>query len=327
MKFLLVFVMLLVSITTFAPADSVRGPLIGYATTESSVAFSAGDLVALDLGDSPELYAAYRIHIRIPEAIRNMRGAYAMYIYRDISPKPTPETMRYNGSRVDFFLVPPISPFSVTLPLVDSYRQENTIDAITIDRTFGQEDFPVVFAILPVMKGIPSSSKDEVFTADLRPLYKEKGVLVLAYPHDKNSYLPFELLINDEPVSTSSNMHVLAPGFYTISLKSDHYADKRYNIAIEKGLYATVTIPFEPITPTITVVAPEAATVFLDGSLLDAMSRTDIGIESGEHSVHIRLGDYSLSRTFVVEPGESYTVELEMEISITPRNNDGNGTD
>lgn len=309
-------------LTSFACADSVRGTLAGYATSESTAKFTAGDLVAIDFDEFPELVAAYVIEISIPEAVRQLRGAYAVYVYRRVSPRPDVSNTRYSGLTVDFFLIPPSSRFSVLLPLVSGFRQENSIDTITVDRTFIAADFPVIVSILPIMKGIPSGTKESIYELYLRPVYREKGALVLRYSQDQSQILPFELLIDDTVVSSATETFVLDPGFHKVSLISGHYANKTLSVAVEKGLYSSVTVPLEPLKSLVTISAPDAAIISLDGKALAPGDRSNLHLEPGDHTVLIRIGDYSLSRSFAAKPGESYLIELEMDISILPHTSD-----
>ena len=64
------------------------------------------------------------------------------------------------------------------------------------------------------------------------------------------------------------------------------------------------------------MVAPESATIYLDGQRYIPSVHKAIEVVAGEHVVLIQLGDYAISRRFTVENGKGYTISLLLDIIV-----------
>jgi hypothetical protein len=68
--------------------------------------------------------------------------------------------------------------------------------------------------------------------------------------------------------------------------------------------------------PKIVFEAPDTAEIFLDGQKLDGLPKKPMSVTEGEHTVIMRVGNYSLTKKFSVERGRSYKISLFLDISV-----------
>jgi hypothetical protein len=92
---------------------------------------------------------------------------------------------------------------------------------------------------------------------------------------------------------------------------------KNASIVINAGEKKTIDMHFEYTEPEITIEAPEGAMIILDDVELIRKNSVDpISLEVGEHTIIFDIGGYQFSREFAVEPGDSLTISLVLDVLI-----------
>ena len=130
MKVLRLLVITLLSglLTTPVFSDTIRGPVVGFVqpVSQKMTKLKAGELLIIEKDESAMRRAAVKIDVAIPQSVRKVRGAYALYLYTDISPPPSLEDRRYRGDAIEFLIIPTSSLLTVYLPLSSDFETQNS---------------------------------------------------------------------------------------------------------------------------------------------------------------------------------------------------------
>jgi hypothetical protein len=305
-----------------ASGDSVRGPVAALLDVGAEAAyarFGPGDLIVIDSSAAGDMHAAIKIEIEIPNAARDFRGAYAVYLYKEIKPPPTIANESYRANAVEFLLLPPSSRFTLYLPLTANFAVDESFDVSIIDTRMSAGDFPIIIALLPVMKGIPTRIAESVFGVEVSFAPSSLGTLRLDLVFPDEETLPHTIMIDGDAKSAERGEFVLPEGLHTLEITSPHYTDELVTFTAEAGGYTDLRIELEARASRLIAEVPEGTRVFLDGELIETPGADGMEIEPGEHTAVFKIGDYTLSRSFSVLPGTTSTLSVDMEIQVNSR--------
>ncbi len=284
--------------------------------TRSGTRFSSGELVVLQPESFNPMSEALEIEIAIPEAVRDYRGSYAVYLYKKVTPEPASGVKNYRAEAINFYLLPPSSRFNLHLPLAEDYSIQESFDVLLVDSVLSESDFPLVLTILPVMKGIPSAVASSHFEVFVTYAASSFGVLKLDIAFPDAGDLPYTLTMDGKAVRVHDSEFVLKPGLHTLELASPNYVNESVTFSVEAGANTALRLELERRSSWMIVEAPEGTRVFLDGELIEMPGADGLEIEPGEHTVVFKIGDYSLSQAFSVLPGAKCILSVDMAIDV-----------
>ncbi len=311
--------LLLVFPLCHAATESLRGPVVAVLEPGSSsnqASFAAGDLVVIGPGSADMMSAAIKVEIGIPAPVRDYRGAYAVYLYSRVSPSPSFENKNYRVQAVEFLLLPPSSRFTLYLPLSADFVTEESFDISLVDTVLNKKDFPLILAILPVMKGLPSEISETVFDVEVTFAPASLGVLRYNLIFPGEDHLPYSVAVDGVSKRGAGQEIPLTEGLHNLSITSPHYVDKTVTFSIEAGSYTDLDVALEAKASRVITEVPEGTRIFLDGAPIEITDPAGLEIEPGEHTVVFKIGDYSLTKSFSVLPGTACTLSVDMEINV-----------
>jgi hypothetical protein len=320
-KVALILLIFLIALSRLV-GDNIRGAVVAEldpSAESRSTTFGPGDIVAVRSNGLDAIQAAIKIELQIPEAVREYRGAYALYIYKNISPEPVTGRESFRAEEVEFLLLPASSRFTVYLPAVDGFAAEESFDISLVDGVVRAEEYPLLIAVLPVMKGIPARISRSVFEIDVSLVPSSNGTLRLEVNAPGPDDLPFAVSINGVEKGFVATGYSLPEGLHQLRITSPHFNDYTVNFTVEAGTYTDVRVELEAKASKFIAEVPEGTRIFLDGELIENPGPAGIEIEPGEHTAVFKIGDYSLSRSFSVLPGTTSTLSVDMEIEVNSR--------
>jgi hypothetical protein len=288
-----------------------------------SARMRATSLAAVSVNQQLSFLEGIQLEIKVPQAVREIGGGFAVYIYDNVTPPPAAGENEYVGRRVFFRPVPVASRFFVTIPVSAEHTLRPTADAFLIDRVISPDRFPVLMTILPVMKGIPDSAMRADFGVTAKPLLLDVGAarLQVIDPDgadilaSADSLREFDLFLDGEPLDYGAGPILLAPGLHRLSLESTRYENQRLTFGVERGSISEVQLQLQEPRSAVRFAAPEGVTLFVDGEEVDHRA-PDFSLPTGEHTVTFQIGEYTVSKKFAVEPKKSYEISLSLDILI-----------
>ncbi len=263
------------------------------------------------------------IEIKIPSAIRNLRDSFALFLYKDVYPKPDEDVWAYTGKRLTFELIPPRAQIYYRIPLDMGLDITPSPDTVYIEKPLRSSDFPLILTILPVMKGIPATASIAEFRIRTRTVLKETGSLEIDFTLSDLSPDPdmssVNLYLDGKSITPSEKPIVLTTGLHSLEFLSDDYRSQSFRVAIEPGKTTVLSIPVEPLIPRIYFEGPNVAEFFFDGEKLDIIPGVALDVTEGEHTLLFKIGDYRVSKRIFIEKSKDYNISLFLDILVEER--------
>ncbi len=257
------------------------------------------------------------VEIKIPPLVQNYRGAFAVFFYQKILPKPNFSVKSYFGTRIKYFVIPVKNRIYIQIPFSSELLTQLPSDTLTLNRILSLSELPLFIVIQPVMKGIPEKVSNSRFSVSIKSLLKEKGVLALNvhYPAGFNTR-SFSIVIDGKKIAYPENEYVMPVGMHKLQILSSVLNEKNISFGIETGKRKTLNIELTPLTSQIRISGPEKTIIYLDGKKIIDFSGKSFPIEPGEHSIIYKIGDYSLTKKFTILKGKTYDISLFLDILI-----------
>ncbi len=308
--------------------EELRTIIAGIATLSPEASegsrFSIGynDAVAIVMPKASPFIHGVEIEVKAPQASLAMPGALAYELWRRVDPAPDKNRFGYEGSRILTQPLPARAGFVVQIPLRKDHGLKSSPYATVIPVVAEPKDFPLLFKLFPVTKGLPSELETAQFQIRIRPLLTDEGAfrLVLKYPEGAER-APVAVSIDDKRLSDQRQLEgkdpiVLKSGSHFLRVASDAYRDESRSFAIEQGRTLELLVELQDTAPLVVIEAPDSAQVSLDGQKLDHTGKPSFNVEPGEHSVGCRIGDYVVTRKFTAYRGKTYRIVLAVELQV-----------
>jgi hypothetical protein len=269
------------------------------------------------LQEERDFLRGVEIQVNLPEEAGLYTGTYAVFVYKKVSPPPDKSRTSYQGSLLFFKVIEERRRLFLQLPLESLTGFTAAPDTYLHRTPLSAADFPLVFAILPIMKGIPEQAARALFHAEVRPLFKNVGKLIISVAGDEDGseLQDVTLYIDDKARPFSAGGILLEPGIRRIRIEKPGYADFSAALGIDRGKTALMEAVFLNRSSSLRINAPMGARAFLDGQAI-AAEGTEIPVESGEHNLSVKLGDYQINKRFRVEAGKTYSASVFLDILI-----------
>jgi hypothetical protein len=304
-------------------AEAVRGPTVavldvtGEPDSRRSTDFRVEQLVGIRVSDANEFWRGIELEIAIPEALRQYRNSFALYLYQAVTPEPQEGRRSYEGTRIALSALPGLQVLYVHVPLRRDHGFREQIDTVVVDSVVPESRFPLLFTVLPVMKGMPRHVAQADLRLTARPVFSEHGGLQLdvALPQGVEEG-EVQVQVDGCSVDYPAGLYVLSTGMHELTVKAEGLQGESLAFGIERGAVTELSVSLERPSPGLIIEAPELVEVYLDGERRRSPVGRLIPLEPGQHTVVVVLGDYRLSRKFTVQPGKNYKISLLLDILV-----------
>ncbi len=274
--------------------------------------------------DSP-FVQGFEIEIRSPQAVIAAPGGFAYELWRRIAPAPDRKRLDYSGDRVLMQPLPARAGYAIQIPVKPDNSIKPSPYATLIPTLVEQKDFPFLFRLVPIAKGLSPDVESAKFQVRVRPLLSDEGALSikLRYPEGASGgapqgaveHYPIEATVDDKKIDPSQPV-LLKSGPHTLVISSEAYRDESRSFALDQGMTLELVVELQDTTPVLVIEAPDSAIVSLDGARIDQVAKPSMTMEPGEHSVTCRIGDYTLTRKFTAYRGKSYRLVLQVDLQV-----------
>jgi hypothetical protein len=270
--------------------------------------------------DSP-FVQGIEIEVKSPQAVIAAPGGFAYELWRRIDPEPDKKRLAYRGERIIMQPLPARAGYAIQIPVRADHSLRPGPYATLIPFIVEGRDFPFLFRLVPISKGLSAAAEAAKFQIRVRPLLSEAGALSLKlrYPEDRPPG-PSEggavtVTVDDRKVDPSAPI-MLKAGSYRLGVSSEAYRDESRGFVVEQGKTLELVVELQSTKPLLSIEAPDSAVVTLDGQRIDRVARAAIGVEPGDHSATCRIGDYTLTRKFTAYRGKSYKLVLQIDLQV-----------
>jgi hypothetical protein len=315
MKKRIILVLLLIIITFSAFSDTIRGEvssIIAINSEKSNTDFKLYNLIGLELEASPFINGLELV-LTIPEELNRYRDSFMLNIYHKLDRSPVESEKNYRAEPLLTSILPGTTKMFITIPIEEISNTELLPGSIITDK-IDKADFPLLFSITPVMKGIPNSVLSSIFNLELRPILNNKGILKLDISGQTNGN-KITILLNGKKTALK-NEYSLDVGIHQIIVLSNHFKEISESFVINRAEETQLNLKMEQILSTVIFEAPRGSEIILDGNKISSSSGDELQIKPGEHVVRIELEDYHLSKKFTIEPEKNYKISLFLDILV-----------
>ncbi len=272
------------------------------------------DAISLEFLSDDLFLRGVEIEIKIPQDLLPFRDTMAYAMYSSPRPTPTARTIDYQGEQLTMQTLPSRLSFVMQIPLRRVHNLRTGPYATVMPFTHEITRGPLLFRLLPVMKGLPENIETMVFQIRIRPILSEEGALRLSLRHPQDTVRPVEIRI-DEVLQGNTSLILLPPGTHHLSITSTEYRNEVRMFKIEPARITSLEVQMQGTEPRLFLVAPENVQIFLDNVPVIA-EREGLVLETGEHLIKFQIGDYELIRQINAEKGKHYTVSMLVDIEV-----------
>ncbi|MDR1858283.1 MAG: hypothetical protein LBQ69_02310 [Treponema sp.] len=309
-------------LTTSAEAESFRALVAGELTVSAtspegvSLGLAYNNSAVIRLGSDTRFFRGVEIELSAPQAWLLYQGSLAMAAYAELSRALVTGVNDLDGRRVAFEPLPNRLRAVYQVPVRRSHGLRSGPYATVIEGVVPPASFPLLFRLLPIIKGLSEELETMRFFLTAKPILGDEGAVSLhfRYPEQLRGR-PFTVLIDDILVENINEERLLREGEHHLVVLSEEYRNESRRFMVERTKTMELIINLQDLTPHIIFEAPENAQIFLDNRLI-SRSNDPVSVEPGVHEARFQVGDYSLTRTISVQRGKTYRVALSVDIDV-----------
>jgi hypothetical protein len=285
-------------------------------TAGGNISLGINSSVLITLGAEKRFLRGLEIEISAPRAWLGQRGALAIAVYNNLNPKTASGIADIDGRRIAFDPLPDKLQIVYQIPLRQSHGLRTTPYVTVPANVTPVETFPLIFRIMPVVKGLQEEIENLKFNLIVRPILSDEGAvrLVTRYPQQLRNK-PFTVRIDDSLINNLSEQYVLKEGEHHLVILSEDYRNESRSFVVEKAKILDLIIELKDPAPLIIFEAPQNARIFLNNVPV-TRNREPIPVEPGQHEAKFQIGDYTITKMLTIQRGKTYRVALDIDLTI-----------
>lgn len=311
-------------ICTRLEAESARVFIVGKADISpdrpegASVSLSYTDSVLVSLGGDLRFYRGIQLDLTAPPRFPAVGAqTLATVLYSDLEAVPEPEIADIEGKQLFLEVLPAkiINTWQIPLRFSHGFRNSPYITIPT--GVIPPSSFPLVFRLMPVIKGISGELETMTFDLRIRPILGDEGLISISFNYPEQlPDRPIIVLIDDELIPNPTGELLLKEGEHHLVILSDDYRNHSRRFMVERAKHLGLSVELQDLTPLLLFEYPEGAEIFVDSRRVSDLT-VPYPVEPGPHEVRFQMSNYSVIRPVNVQKGKTYRIALSVDINIT----------
>lgn len=275
--------------------------------------------VAISLKGDTRFFRGIQIELNAPQSWLNHQGSLASVIYANLDKIPPDGAADVNARQISFEALPGKMQNTWQIPMKPNHGLRSSPYIGVPTGIVPPESFPLLFRLMPVIKGISQELETMIFQFSVKPILSDEGVvrLNIRYP-EHPAGRPVTILIDDAVVDNVSEERLLKEGEHHLVVLSEDYRSQSRRFVVERAKTLDLLVELQDTTPFIYFEYPENARIFLDNVPVGDPG-TPQPVEPGLHEVRFQVSDYSVIRPVTVQKGKTYCVALSVDVNITEK--------
>jgi hypothetical protein len=286
--------------------------------TTVPLSYTGSALIQLE-GDT-RFFRGIQLELTAPQGWPAHRGSLAAAIYGDLDRPPVPGIADLEGRQLGFEPLPGKIQSIFQIPLRQGHGLRNSPYATVPTGIVPPPSFPLLFRLMPVIKGISEEIENMTFSLLVKPILSDEGAVKISFRVPEQ--LPgraFTALIDDKVIEKPGEERLLKEGEHDLVVLSEDYRNQSRRFLVERAKVLDLAVELQDPTPLIVFEYPEGARIFLDNiPVSDPHSLQPL--EPGIHEVRFQVSDYSIIRPITVQKGKTYKVALSVDVDISETN-------
>jgi hypothetical protein len=279
-----------------------------------NLSYTGSAVISLDR--EIRFFRGVELELIVPQAYMAYRGSLATALYTDLDKTPGPGFAEIEARQISLEPIPNKIQIVYQIPIRPGHGLRDSPYA-TLIGIAPPEAFPLLFRILPVIKGISKEVETMTFRLNVKPILSDEGAvrIIPRYP-EHLAPRPFTTLIDDEVVERPQDTRLLKEGEHHMVIVSNDYRNESRRFVIERGKILELTIALQDTVPLMYFEAPDNALIFFDGEAVDG-SRQPLAADPGVHEVRFQMGDYIVIKSLTIHRGKTYRVALAVDVDVS----------
>ena len=282
-----------------------------------SVNLSCTGAAVILLGQETRFFRGVEVELVVPQAYTAYRGSLALALYADLAKTPEPGIADLEARQISMEPIPNKIQIVYQIPIRPGHGLRDSPYASIPAGIVPPASFPLLFRILPVIKGLSVELETMSFRLNVKPILSDEGAvrIIPRYPENLPRH-PFTTRIDDEVVERPQDTRLLKEGEHSLVILSDEYRNESRRFVIERGKILELGIALQDTIPLVYFEAPDNALIFFDNEAVDS-SRQPVSAEPGPHEVRFQMGDYTMVKTLSIRRGKTYRIALAVDVSVS----------
>jgi hypothetical protein len=280
-----------------------------------SLSYAGSAVISLDR--ETRFFRGIELELILPQAYLAHRGSLALALYTDLDKTPGAGVAEIEARQISLEPVPNKIQVVYQIPIRAGHGLRDSPYATLPVGIAPPESFPLLFRILPVIKGISPEVENMIFRLSVKPILSDEGAvrIIARYP-EHLAPRPFTTLIDDNVVERPQDTRLLKEGEHHLAIISNDYRNESRRFVIERGKILELAIALQDTIPLVYIEAPDNALIFFDNEAVDS-SRQPLVADPGLHEVRFQMGDYTVVKSLTIHRGKTYRVALDVDVSIS----------
>ena len=318
-----VLVIFLFSLSIQLKAEPLRVYIAGEAEISlnnpegTSVSLSYNDTVLINVSGDLRFFRGLQLELTAPQSLIGYPGSLATALYANLDGIPRNGVVDLYAQQMSFEALPNNILNIWQVPLRPSHGLRSSPYVTVATDIIPPLSFPMLFRLMPVIKGIGQELERMVFDLHVKPILSDEGAVKLnfTYPEQLRER-PIAVLINDEVIDSYDDELLLKEGEHHLLILSEDYRNLSRRFIVERAKTLNLHIELQDPTPLLIFEHPEGTQVFIDSvQVID--TQIPYPVEPGLRQVRFVMNDYSIVRPLAVQRGMSYRVSMSVDLSIT----------
>jgi hypothetical protein len=304
-------------------AESLRVIIVGEAEISpdrpegSTIWLSYLDSVLIRLNGESRFYRGIQLDLTAPQGFLAYRGSMASAFYSNLSANPMLGVADLDAHQMSYQDLPNriLNTWQIPLRLAHGFRSSPYVTVLA--EIVEPPSFPIIFRLLPVIKGISPELERMIFQLNIRPILSDEGAvrINIIYPEQLPGR-PVTVLIDDEVIANPLDVLFLREGDHDLVVLSDDYRNQSRRFKVERAKTLDLTMELQDTSPLLVFEYPDGVRIFIDSrELYD--TQAPYAVEPGLHEIRFQLSNYSIIRPITVQRGKTYRIALSMDVDIT----------
>jgi hypothetical protein len=281
-----------------------------------SIPLAYNNSAVIMMGKEARFFRGVELELSAPQRWLPYQGSLAVAAYSELDQVPETGVTDLKGRGFLYEPLPAKLQTVYQIPLRAGHNMRSSPYA-TVLPVISPESFPIVFRIMPILKGLTEELETMWFRLSAKPILSDEGAVRISFRYPEQLVgKPFAMLIDDTVVDNPGEERLLKEGEHHLMILSDDYRNESRRFLIERAKVLDLTIELQDPTPLIIFEAPEDARIFLDNEPV-TLGLTPVPVDPGPHEVRFQVSDYAIVRRITVQRGKTYRVALAVDVNIS----------
>ena len=271
----------------------------------------------IEIEGETRFFRGIQLELNAPQNYLPYRGSLAAVLYGGLEKVPGIGIADLECRRLSYDPLPAKIQTIYQIPLKEGHALRTSPYVTVLTGVVQLSSFPLLFRLMPVIKGIPDELERMVFNLNVKPILSDEGALRINFRYpEKLPGRPFIVLINDELITNPAEERLMKEGEHHLVILSEDYRNQSSRFVVERAKVLDLSVELQDPTPLLIFEYPENARVYLNNELLPD-PRTPWPVEPGLHELRYQVSDYTIIRPLVVQRGKTYKIALSVDLNIT----------